>query len=115
MSKIEEVRKEEIIKEGVLRIIKSSEAVALQAVNSATTVLEAGLANAEDLTVKASDILLNMARRAINAGSIVGGDAREAVKNMTKGTIRTASEISSELKEVISVAAKKSKEETKSE
>jgi|GEM_PF-3570970 len=121
MAKIEEGSKEEIIKDSMLKIIKGSEAIALQAVNSTAEVLKEGLASAEDLSAKASDILLNMARRAISAGSAVGDDVREATKNMVSGTIRVASEIGSELKGAVSTAVeikapgRKSKEEARSE
>lgn len=121
MPKIEEGRKEEIIKDSMLKIIKGSEAIALQAVDSAAAVLKAGLANVEDLGVKTSDILLNTTRRAISAGNIVGSDVCEATKNMVKGTMRAASEIGSELKGSASAVvqskapAEKSKEEAESE
>lgn len=120
MPKTGEGKREEIIKDSMLKVIKVSEAVALQAVESASAVLKAGLANAEDLTVKASDILLNTARKAVGAGSIVGSDACEATKNMVKGTIRAASEIGGELKEIASAAVQGSPtaekpEEAKSE
>lgn len=114
MFKIEEGKKEEIIKDSILKIIKGSEVVAIQAVDSAAVVLKAGLTSAEDLSVKASDILLNTARRTINAGSIVGSDARATAKNMLKGAIYAASEVGGELKGIIR-AAGKSKEEAKSE
>jgi hypothetical protein len=121
MAKIEEGGKEEIIKDSMLKIIKGSEAIALQAVDSTAEVLKEGLANAEDLSAKASDILLNVARRAISAGSTVGDDVRAATKNMVSETIRVASEIGDELKGAVGTTvqgkapARKSKEEAKSE
>ena len=121
MPKIEEGRKEGIIKNSMLKIIKGSEAIVLQAVDSAATVLGTGLASAEGLSAKASDILLNTTRRAISAGSTVGDDVREATKDMVRGTIRVASEIGSELKGAVGTTvewkapARKSKEEAKSE
>ena len=121
MSKIEEGMKKDIIKDGMLKIIKDSETVALQAVESAATVLKAGLTDAEDLSVKTSGILLNTARRTLNAGSTVGNDFCEATKNMVKGTINVASEIGGELKGVASAAVQgktpkeKKEEEAKSD
>ena len=110
MSKIEEGKREDIIKDSMLKIIKGSEAIAMQAVDSASAVLKTGLDNAENLTVKASDILLNTARRAVSAGSTVGNDVREATTKMVKGAIRAASEVGGELKGVVGSAAGKPKE-----
>jgi hypothetical protein len=114
MPKTEEGR-EEIIKDSMLKIIKGSEAIALQAVDSAAAVLKAGLTSAEDLGAKASDILLNATRRVINAGNVVGGDVCEATKSMVKGTMRAASEIGSELKETVSTAIERKASAGKSE
>lgn len=114
MSK-EEGKKEEIIKDSMTRIIKGSEAVAIQAVDSAAEILKAGLDKAETLSMRASDILLSTARRTISAGSILGNDARAAAKNMVKGTIQAASEIGGELKGIVSGAVKSSKSAGKSE
>ena len=55
-----EKKKDEIIKDGLSKAIKNSEAIAVQAVDSAAKVLKVGLDNAEDLTAKAGDILLIM-------------------------------------------------------
>lgn len=90
MPKIGEVMKEDVIKDSVVKLIKGSEAVALQAVDSTASVLKAGLTSAEDLTVKAGDMLLNTARRTINAGAIVGKDVREATKSVLKETTSKA-------------------------
>lgn len=99
MSEVKEEKKEEIIKDGMLKLIKDSEAVALQAVDSAALVLKSGLDNAEALSVKVSDLLLDTTRRALSVGSLVGSDVCEVAKGMVKGTIHTASEVGSELKE----------------
>jgi hypothetical protein len=115
MSKIGEGKTEDIIKDNMLKIIKGSEAIALQAVDSATEVLKEGLTNAEVLGTKASDIMLNTARRTISAGNALGDDVREATKNAIKGTIRAASEIGDEVKGIVSAASGKPKEEAKSE
>jgi hypothetical protein len=108
-----EVSKKEIIRDGMIKMIKGSEAVATQAVDSTASVLRVGLANAEDLSAKASDILLNTARRAISAGTIVGNDVRDATKDMVKGAIHAASEIGSELKESASTAIQSKRPATK--
>ena len=115
MPKIEEGTKEDIIKDSMVKIIKGSESVATQAVNSAAAVLKASLDNAEALSVRASDILLNTARRAVNAGNIVGNDICEATKNMVKGTARTASEIGSEIKGTVSTTVQSKTPAEKSE
>ena len=116
-----EKKKDEIIKDGVSRAIKNSEIIAVQAVDSAAKVLKVGLDNAEELTAKAGDILLNTARKAINAGNIVAGDVREATRNMAKGSIDAASEIGGEVKKMASgvigksATAEKPEKEAKSE
>jgi hypothetical protein len=113
--------KEDVIKDSMLKIVRGSEAVAAQAVDSAASVLKLGLEKADDLSAKAGDILLNTARRTINAGVIVGNDVREATEKMVKETIKTASEIGDDLKEAAVSATKKNvpavkpKEEAKSE
>ncbi len=104
MAEAEKGRKEDTIRDGVSRLIKDSEAAAIQVVDSAATVLKAGLDNAEELSTRAGDLLLNTARRAINAGNIVASDAREVTKSMVKGTIQAASEIGEEVKEMASGA-----------
>jgi hypothetical protein len=53
-------------------------------------VLKAGLDNAEDLTAKVGDILMNTARRTIKAGTVVGNDVREATKRILKGATNKA-------------------------
>lgn len=106
MSKIEEMKKEGIIKDTVFKIIKDSEDIAVQTVNSTSAVMKAGLASAEDISIRVSDILLNTARRIVSVGTIVGHDVREAAKNMAKGTIHTALEIGSELKVAANTATK---------
>jgi hypothetical protein len=98
MPKLEEGTKEDVIKDSVLKIIKGSETIATQTVNSTAAVLKASLDNAEALGVRASDILLSTARRAIDAGNVIGSDIREATKSMVKGTIQTASDIGNEIK-----------------
>lgn len=115
MAEAEKRRKEDTIKDGVSRLIKDSEAAAVQAVDSAATVLRAGLDNAEELSTRASDLLLNTARKAISAGNIVAGDVREVTKNMVKGTIQAASEIGEEVKEMASGAVGKGTTTAKSE
>ena len=121
MSENKKGGKEEIIKDSMLKVVKGSEAIALQAVDSAASVLRVGLEKTEDLSAKAGDILLNTARRTINAGVIVGNDVREATEKMVKETIKTASEIGDDLKEAAVSATKKNvpsvkpKEEEKSE
>jgi len=98
---------EEIIKDSVLKVVKGSEAVAAQAVDSAASVLKFGLEKADDLSAKAGDILLNTARRTVNAGVIVGSDVREATEKMVRGTIEVASKIGGDLKEAAGSAMKK--------
>ena len=98
MPKIGEGIKSGVIKDSVVGIIKFSESVALQAVDSATVVLKAGLDNAEALSARANDLVLNTIRRGIGAGSTIGDDVREIVKSKIKGTIQAASEISGTLK-----------------
>ena len=115
MSETEKGKKDDIIKDSVSRLMKGSESAAMQAVDSATTVLKAGLNSAEELTTRASDILLNTTRRAVNAGNIVASDVREATKNMVKGTIQAASEIGGEVKEMASGAVGKGATTAKSE
>ena len=106
MSKIiEDVRKEDFIKDTVTKVIKGSEAVAVQAVDSTRVVLKAGLTSAEELSAMAGDLLLNTTRRAISAGNIIGGDLREVTENMVKSTVRIASEIGGEIKESAGKAA----------
>jgi len=107
MSEVEKGGKEEIIKDGMLKIVAGSESVAVHAVNSAAAVLRVGLNNAEDLSVRAGDILLNTARKAISSGSIIGNDVREATKNIVKESIRATSEIGNEVKNVVSTAVRK--------
>ena len=117
MSKIiEEVRKEDFIRDSMIKIIKGSEAVAVQAVDSTRAILKTGLASAEELSAMAGDLLLNTTRRAINAGSIIGGDLRDVTESVVKGTVRSASEIGGEVKHSVSKAkAGKSGEEAKEE
>ena len=99
MSKIiEDARKGDFIKDSMIKVIKGSEAIAVQAVDSTKTVLKAGLTGAEELSAQAGDLMLNAARRAINAGNIIGGDLFEATRNMVEGTVKAASEIGSEIK-----------------
>ena len=99
MSKIiEDARKGDFIKDNMIKVIKGSEAVAVQAMDSTKTILKAGLSGAEELGAQAGDLMLNAARRAINAGNIIGGDLFEATRNMVKGTVQAASEIGSEIK-----------------
>ena len=107
MSETGKSKKDEIIKDSLSRVIKGSEEIAIQAVDSAANVLKAGLDNAEGLTIKAGDILLNTARRAVNAGSVVASDVREVTREVVKGTIQTASEIGDEVKATASKAAGK--------
>ena len=82
-----EDEKEDVIRDSVSRVIKGSGDAAIQAVDMATMVMKAGLNSAEELTIKASDILLNTARRAISAGNIVAGDVREVTTKMVKETL----------------------------
>ena len=98
MSETGKEKKGEVIKDGVSKVIKGSEEIAIQLVDSAASVLKAGLDNAEGLTIKAGDILLNTARRAINAGSVVAGDVREVTKEVVKGKSQTASDIDDKAK-----------------
>ena len=113
--------KEEVIRDGVSKVIKGSGDAAIQAVDMATMVMKAGLNSAEELTIKASDILLNTARRAVDAGNVIASDVREVTKNMVKETLQAASEIGGEVKEVASdaigkgAAAEKPKKEAKTE
>ena len=117
MSKIiEEVRKEDFIRDSIIKIIKGSEAVAVQAVDSTRAILKTGLAGAEELSVMAGDLLLNATRRAINAGSVIGNDLRNVTGSMVKGTVRAASEIGSEMKHSVGkTAAGKPGEKAKQE
>lgn len=107
MSESKKDSKEEIIKDSMLKVVKGSEAVAAQAVDSAASVLKFGLEKADDLSAKAGDILLNTARRAVNAGVIVGNDVREATEKMVRGSIKAAVAIGDDLKEVAGSAMKK--------
>ncbi len=102
MSEVERVEKEEIIKDSMLKAIKGSEAVALQAVDSTATVIRAGLTNTANLSMMASDILLNTARKAIEAGSVIGRDICGATMNIAEDTMHAASELSGELKKSVS-------------
>ena len=81
MSVVEETGKDERIKDGMVKIVRNTETVALQAVSSAGTVIEAGLSTAERLGGKANSILLGAARRTIEAGRIVGDDIRQSAKH----------------------------------
>ncbi len=113
MSKIiEDARKGDFIRDSVIKVIKGSEAVAVQAVDSTKTVLKAGLTGVEELGAQAGDLMLNAARRAINAGNIIGGDLFEATKTMVKGTVQAASEIRSETTEA-KTSSRKSEEKAK--
>lgn len=103
-----EDEKKDVIGDSVSRAIKGSGDAAIQAVDMATMVMKAGLNSAEELTIKASDILLNTARRAIDAGNIVAGDVREVTTKMVKETLQAASEIGGEVKEAASDAIGKS-------
>jgi len=106
MSKIEDIKAEGIIKDTASKVIKDTELIALQVVDSATTVIKAGIVNAEDISIKINDVLLNTARRAINSSSIIGIDVREATENMTKNVIHSAKEIKQELKNAIKTIPK---------
>ena len=97
MPKIEEGMKQDIIKDNMLKIIRGTEAITLQAVDSAASVLKAGLSSAEEVGTRAGGMLLDATRRTINAGSIVGSDICEAAKNIVKRTIKDASEIEREI------------------
>ena len=106
MSKIiEDVKKEDFVKDTVTKMIKGSEAVAVQALDSTKVILKVGLTGAEELSAMAGDILLNTTRRAINAGNIIGDDLRDVTKKMVKDTVHVASDISGEVKESVSKAA----------
>jgi hypothetical protein len=102
MSKIEESRIEEIITDKASKVIKSTESIALQVVDSAAVVMKAGLANMEDIGIRLNDMFLNTARRAINAGSTIGNDVRD----VAKGAIHIAVDVGSELKDATKAAVK---------
>ena len=107
MSKSEEEKKEGIVKDRVIKAVKGSESVTLQAIDSAAAIARAGLDNAEDLSIRAGDVLLNATRRAINAGNNIGSDIRKVTKNMVKETIQATSEIRDELKKGAKIPAGK--------
>jgi hypothetical protein len=95
MTKIEEEMKGDFIRDTMLRIIRGSETVALQAVDSAATVMKAGLDNAEQISIKTNEVALNAARRCVKAGTVVGNDINNAVVDMAKGAIKNAVEMTS--------------------
>ena len=115
MSVVEKTGKNERIKDGMIKIVKNSETVALQAVTSAGTVMEAGLSTAERLGEKTSNILLGAARRTIEAGKIVGDDVRKSAKHAVRDTIQTVADIGSTVKNPSSVTVIGSKNTPKSE
>ena len=115
MSVVEETGKDERIKEGMIKIVKNTETVALQAVDSAGTVIAAGLSTAERLGEKTSDILLVAARRTIEAGKIVGEDMRKSAKYAVKDTIQTVADIGSAVRNPAGAAVIGSKDAPKSE
>jgi len=115
MSVVEETGKDDRIKDGMIKIVKNSETVALEAVSSAGTVIEAGLSTAERLGGKASNVLLGAARRTIEAGRIVGDDIRESAKHAVRDTIQSVADIGSTVKNPSGVAVIGSKDAPKSE
>lgn len=82
-----------IIKDGIIGIVKFSENVAIQAIESAKTVITAGLESANAINDKANAVILNSFRKTLDTGNILGSETRESLKNMVKDTIRNTKEI----------------------
>lgn len=83
----------EIIKDRIIGIVKFSENVAIQAIESAKTVINFGLESADAINDKANTVILNSFRKTLGTGNILGNEARESFKNMVKDTIRNTKEI----------------------
>jgi len=113
MSEEEKKKKEDFVKSNMLKMVGLSEAIALQAVNSAAVVIRTGLDNAENLSMRAGDIALNTARRTVNAGSIISEDVRGLTENIVRGSIRAALGIGGEIKGAVSAAVQSEKQSEK--
>jgi hypothetical protein len=98
MTEVRKGQKDDIVKDSVSRLIKGSETAALQAVDSTTAILRAGLDSAEELSEKAGGLLLNNARRVLNVGNILAGEVCAMTKELLKGTAEAASEVGDEVK-----------------
>ncbi len=82
-----------IIKDSLIGIVKFSENVAIQAIESTKTVINFGLESADAINDKANTVILNSFRKTLDTGNILGSEARESLKNMVKDTIRNTKEI----------------------
>lgn len=82
-----------IIKDSILGIVKFSENVAIQSIESAKTVINAGLESAEAINDKANTIILNSFRKTLETRNIICKEAGESLKNIIGDTIKNAKEI----------------------
>lgn len=98
MLKLEGV-KPDTLKNGVFEAIKFSESVALEAINSATTVARAGLESVESIADKSRDVILNTTLKTISAGNIVANDVRNVTTAMVKETIQSVSNLTKGMRE----------------
>ncbi len=82
-----------VIKDGILGIVKFSESIAIQSIESARTVITAGLESVEAISDKANVVILNSTRKALETRSVICKEAGESVKNIIEDTIKNAKEI----------------------
>lgn len=82
-----------IIKDGILGIVKFSENVAIQSIESAKTVITAGLESVEAINDKANTVILNSFRKALETRSLICKETGESLKNMIEDTIKNTKEI----------------------
>lgn len=82
-----------IIKDSILGILKFSENFAIQSIESAKTVINAGLESVEAINDKANTVILKSFRKAIETRSIICKEAGESLKGTIEDTIKNAKEI----------------------
>lgn len=84
---------ENSIKESIFGFVKFSESVALQIIESTTTVLKACLDSADSIGDRASGMIASLARKAIDSGNSIENELSDITKNAVKSKIQSAAEI----------------------
>lgn len=94
--------KANLIKDKIIGLVKFSEDIALQVIDSTATVAKAGFEAIQAVSDKANTVILDIAKKSIGTGITLNEEMREAVKTIIKSRVNEAVQISNKLRDLLS-------------
>lgn len=94
--------KANLLKDKIIGIVKFSEDIALQVIDSTATVAKAGFEAVQAVSDKANTVVLDIAKKSIGTGITLNEEVRGAVKTIIRSSLSEVFQVSNKLRDLLS-------------